>query len=461
MLKKITVAPIKSIAPKDGINQSKELNSAIGSLIASTDSFSQQWNTQLVDLLNTMPGGGRKVDIASRTSTPNAFTNGIDGANLYIDCATTSAIENGEFFKASANRPYTVKEYVSKVKIDLSGRLSKIESSVTLLQSIDSTGLTQAQKDAIGIRVFEPTMTSSPTSLDGYIAILRQNIRQLASDVFNYQDPSGSALDGADYTITNAQTQSLGITIMDWVQAIANATGHVLTYDVNGKPVLDHSFVITDIPQTSVQDSGAGLNDSFVGATTTLLDDLNKLRTVVKDAKGTAAWDTANTTALFGGVDDLEGITNFQGSGTGTATNIFAYDLSDLSDTTGLLSLPSFSTLNEAISIGQVVSISSVNNHVTKTSAAVASTTPGAIGIAMSATTGVGTESISVRLGSFIKAAVLVGATVGTNYYVDPASPGNLTTTIPSTSGQFIIKIGKATNATDLLVKISDEILVG
>jgi len=50
------------------------------------------------------------------------------------------------------------------------------------------------------------------------------------------------------------------------------------------------------------------------------------------------------------------------------------------------------------------------------------------------------------------------GLTPGATYYLDAASPGNITKSPDSSSGNFIMKVGMAFSSTDLEIDISDPI---
>ncbi len=52
------------------------------------------------------------------------------------------------------------------------------------------------------------------------------------------------------------------------------------------------------------------------------------------------------------------------------------------------------------------------------------------------------------------------GLTPNTNYFLDPATAGKLTSTAPSTAGQLVNMIGKATSTTDLDIQIAGPILL-
>lgn len=77
--------------------------------------------------------------------------------------------------------------------------------------------------------------------------------------------------------------------------------------------------------------------------------------------------------------------------------------------------------------------------------------TVGNRGIGLALTTEVATAEVVVLANDTIIEGVLTGATAGDVYYWDGSA---LTTTIPSTSGQYVWRVGVAKNATDLHVEI-------
>jgi hypothetical protein len=50
------------------------------------------------------------------------------------------------------------------------------------------------------------------------------------------------------------------------------------------------------------------------------------------------------------------------------------------------------------------------------------------------------------------------GLAAQTVYYLDPTTPGQLTTATPSTPGQFVVIVGIALSPTDLLVRIGEPV---
>jgi hypothetical protein len=53
------------------------------------------------------------------------------------------------------------------------------------------------------------------------------------------------------------------------------------------------------------------------------------------------------------------------------------------------------------------------------------------------------------------------GLTVGSVFYLDPTTPGNITSTVPSTSGQYVVTIGTALSTTQLDIQIQPSVLLG
>jgi hypothetical protein len=52
------------------------------------------------------------------------------------------------------------------------------------------------------------------------------------------------------------------------------------------------------------------------------------------------------------------------------------------------------------------------------------------------------------------------GLTFGTIYYLSPTTAGQLTSTAPTTVGQYVVEIGEAISTTELLIKIKSPILL-
>jgi len=441
MIRTVSPTTVRVVSPRNGISSTRELNAAIGSAFTSIRFLSSTLN-DVANLLNTLPSGGRVIDQAVISGSPNPFTNGLDGANIYIDNFATVQLSNGEFYDNNAQRPLTIKEYVVSVKQGLNLRLSNLESDVAYIRNRDATGLTQQQKDRIGLRIFDTTQTSSPTSLDGQINLLTQHLQQLAADVYNSGTVIGDPLTSYGFV---GSTQTVSPTLVERVSSLETTVGS-LAPTVNSQ---------TDVPSTIGSTPPLTEDDNYIGTPATLADDLNKLRTIVKDLKGTASWDAALTTMPVSGVNSLEGILTFNGTApAATATNIFAQDIRDFTDQDELLGIINVQS-GEAIALYDVVYISGGDTVSLANSTNIS--TSYAIGLALDVAASAGVN-IRVALSGHVIKNVLVGATAGTVYYLDPANPGKLTTVVPTTAGEYIVKVGIAKNATDLILMISDPI---
>lgn len=107
--------------------------------------------------------------------------------------------------------------------------------------------------------------------------------------------------------------------------------------------------------------------------------------------------------------------------------------------------------VNEAITAGDPVYQSAVNNRVAKGNAN-SSAKSGIIGIARTTQAVIGSNTTVVYAG--ICVGILVGATAGAEYWL--AVGGGLTATPPVAAGSRMISCGFAVNATDLDVRIVD-----
>lgn len=52
------------------------------------------------------------------------------------------------------------------------------------------------------------------------------------------------------------------------------------------------------------------------------------------------------------------------------------------------------------------------------------------------------------------------GLTSGAVYYLDPSTAGKMTTTAPSTVGQYVVRLGKALSTVDFMIDIEEPILL-
>lgn len=104
-----------------------------------------------------------------------------------------------------------------------------------------------------------------------------------------------------------------------------------------------------------------------------------------------------------------------------------------------------------AIAAGEVVYISAADN-VDLADVSAAGAPSRVLGLAVAAA--LATDPVSIASDGLLK-GVLAGLTAGSRYYADPATPGGITTTTPVGSGNTIVQIGYAKNATDIHLQIA------
>ncbi|MCK5591129.1 MAG: hypothetical protein KAI72_04165, partial [Candidatus Pacebacteria bacterium] len=79
------------------------------------------------------------------------------------------------------------------------------------------------------------------------------------------------------------------------------------------------------------------------------------------------------------------------------------------------------------------------------------------VGLARTVVVGDGALTVDVQADGILVGA-LAGATAGTRYYLSDA--GALSSSPPSATGDYVLMIGIAANATDIFVRIGDAILL-
>jgi hypothetical protein len=107
--------------------------------------------------------------------------------------------------------------------------------------------------------------------------------------------------------------------------------------------------------------------------------------------------------------------------------------------------------VDSAVSVGDVVYLTATGDRVAAADAATLGTTK-PIGVARTAQSTVGQVTTVISNGPCL--GVLSAATPGTRYFL--AAGGGLTPTRPTGSGNRLIQVGYAINATDLWVEIQD-----
>lgn len=121
-----------------------------------------------------------------------------------------------------------------------------------------------------------------------------------------------------------------------------------------------------------------------------------------------------------------------------------------------------------AITAGQTVYLSAAAS-VKLANASALSTSAGVVGMVLDASIAAGqngnilTEgliTLTVAQWDAVITSNSTGLAFGTTYFLDPATPGNITATAPSTAGQVVVPVGVAISTTTLKFEVGTPILL-
>lgn len=292
-------------APKSGPTSSDKWNDTMDEISRDLTNIALEWNQKLVPIISGLPGGIQDTAI-------NAFVNGLDGANMWVDGDTDSDDQGGRYYNAVRARPNTIREQFEGVYSTITTELVTVQSNV-----LASAGLTPEAKSRIGARIFDTAAVSSTTSLDGVSAANAQDIIQISQDL--YGDDAALNADG-NAILTNSIKTMLG--------ALLDIHNGAWDDDAG----VSHAGVVS-VDQNHVDTSHAG-NDSYFGDPIDLEGDLDRIRTEIKVVRGTAGWQAANSYLYGAGpsepnsLEDLLVLT--QGQGTKSANNPWGYRYDDV-----------------------------------------------------------------------------------------------------------------------------------
>jgi len=323
-----------------GPRSAADWRNTVRELSADLSNITALWNTYITPLMPLLPDGTgtalQKVD--DFDNDLNAFVEGLDGSQLFIDADTDASEESGLFWNTTRNRPYTLKEQVKALRTVISDTETALQQALQAAQF----GLTASQKALIGSRIFGGTSLS--TSLDGMINTNIANIESLELDIYNSSTQlTGSGAKTLTYTIRQILTSLLAL--------------HNVGAWQNDPATASHAGVGNPTPaQTDVQPSGGGLDDLYTGVPGDLLDDLNTIRRVIRQMKGyvvAGTWDDPLGSVLLtsagvvsSGVRDLfDGLV--KGQGTQTNINPWGYRLDDVDGGTAAITFTGMSAWND------------------------------------------------------------------------------------------------------------------
>lgn len=294
---------VKRVAPYRGPTNSEDWNDCFDEILNSFNIIADRLNNSVVPLHALLPDGTDDSEV-------NAFKDGLDGRTLYVDASLTSLATDQTYYNSSKVRPFTLKEALDNLYSYVDTQDEAVQEATAALVSPLTTG----QKAAIGMNIFDATKVSSSTSLDGKSENNRLNIIQIAQDLY----------DTTSYSLDNDGSPNLTLSVRDMVSALLGAHGG--TWDA------DISLVHSGITANQV-DIGASTvyNDAFVGAPVNTQEDLNQIRTRIREIAGTVGWTSALPALYLGGADSLfELLATTAGTGTKAATNPWGYAYGDI-----------------------------------------------------------------------------------------------------------------------------------
>lgn len=315
-INQIALSLIRRNAPYRGPRTSDSWNDTIDEISNDLASVISEWNLNLYPLLEGVPDGTEDVNI-------DAFTNGLDGSQLYVDHDSTEADDNGAYWNETYSRPITVKESLTEIREEIESNYNDLAALVAEA----SGALTHDQKRAIGLEIFSDDYTFTGVSILTRSQNNEYNSIQLAKDIY-----------GPSFSLDNDGLANFSNSINDALDAILTLHQGTWPSDVT----LIHDIVNADvnanaaIVQTKLDDSGAGAIDTFnigVDPVETLLDDLNVVRTLIRILKGTANWGDDILEPYVGGPVDLSGHIWDSGTGTRAANNPHGLTFDDVEGT--------------------------------------------------------------------------------------------------------------------------------
>lgn len=309
----------------------------------------KQHNSFIVPLSKTLPDG-------SQDPTVNAFQNGLDGRTLFVHADAVNSGGDARYYNSGQGRPRTVHEQFVDSYTYVDDALQALEND--LASAGLAGGISTQQKERIGLNVFDSSLVSSPSSLDGKTIRNELNLLQVAKDLY-----------GSPYVAFNgAGNPQLTNSLRAMVDALLELHAGNWDDDIT----LGHTISAADITtgtfgqnRVGPSSSSGGVNDSYAGSPANLLDDLNQVRTLLKQLKGTGAFSSVITPdATWNPVPSapstMAAILALKGSGARSSTNPWGVASGDIEGLGAILGAEENYT-GRASSIDDTPSYSAVN----------------------------------------------------------------------------------------------------
>lgn len=214
-----------------GPSSSDQQNDFQAEVLRDLTTVQQQWNNNIVTLTSTLPDG-------TDDSGVNAFLTGLDGQTLYAKFDATNTL-GSSYFNTIRNRPNTLYEQFVSVYSYIDSQIATLQSSID--SSEIGTGITADQKERIGDHIFDLSLSSSASSLDGKVTSQSGYILQLARDVYGTSSP----------TLNSSGTAVLNNSVRAMVDALLELHNGNWDNDIT----VNHSFLAGVTNQIAVFDS--------------------------------------------------------------------------------------------------------------------------------------------------------------------------------------------------------------
>jgi hypothetical protein len=190
-------------ARKRGPTSSDQYNDSIEEIAHDFAALSSQWNNRLVPVISALPDG--TVD-----STIDAYANGLDGSNMYVD-ADSSVSSNSTYYNTLSTRPYTVLEQFNNV--------------YTLVNTI---------QDTLESEINSSTVTASQVAVvDTAGLYVGTNVETCLAEVIQQAVINNGGGSGGRLAVWNNTTGVTGYSNLDWdgstftVDGDIHATGDI------------------------------------------------------------------------------------------------------------------------------------------------------------------------------------------------------------------------------------------
>ena len=254
-------------ARKRGPTSSDQINDTNAELAADLAELNSQWNDQLVPLTTSLPNGVPDTDI-------DAFLNGLDGANLYVEQNATASV-NSLYFNTPNARPNSVFEQFADV-------YSSITAVTTSLENL----INNTSVAALQVSITDSSSLYAASNVEDALSEVMTNLNTL----------NGAAENGAaDSLNTTTNPVDVSASAAPSAGQILKATAATTaTWQADDKPVAS-----TVTPAGTTQTLDLSTSESFIidlgsasgDVTVTLSNPVSGVTYIIKIIQGATARD--------------------------------------------------------------------------------------------------------------------------------------------------------------------------